>query len=84
MAERLSSEVERLDPKPLQDVRPPSGGPVFPNQFCHAVCRGGCASQHGLVVQVTPHVCRKAIGRFVPASSILLQALHHDPVQIAT
>ena len=43
---------------------------------------GGQAST-GSSVQVTPQVGRQAVRRLVPPGAVLLQRLHHDPVQLA-
>src|SRR5262249_60038199 len=47
-----------------------------------SVARRGRARLHRLVGQVAPHVPRQGGGRFVPPGAVLLQALHHDPVQL--
>ena len=38
----------------------------------------------GLVIEVTLDVFGKGNGAFVPSGAILLQRLHHDPIQVAT
>ena len=35
-----------------------------------------------LVVQITLQVAGQAVGRFVPAASILVQRLHDDPIKL--
>ena len=46
-----------------------------------AECR--CRRYHWLVVQVMRDVRRQPVGRFVTARAVLLQALQHNPVQVA-
>ena len=41
------------------------------------------ARLHRLVGQVPHHVGREVVGRLVPPPPVLLQRLHHDPVQLA-
>src|SRR5260221_611790 len=43
----------------------------------------GWTGYDGLVVQMPPEIRRETVGGFVPAAALLLQALHHDPVQVA-
>ena len=46
----------------------------------------GCgrgAGDHRLIVQVTLDICGEPVSRFVSPPSILLERLHHDPVQFA-
>jgi hypothetical protein len=44
----------------------------------------GRPGRHGFVVHVTSQVHGQSVGRFVTPGAIFLQALHHDPVQVAT
>ena len=56
---------------------------VPPGELAEAVPRRRRARLHRLVVQVALHVRREAVGRLVAAVAVLLQRLHHDPVQLA-
>ena len=47
------------------------------------IARRRRARLHRLVGQVALHVQREAVGRLVAAVAVLLQRLHHDPVQLA-
>ena len=56
---------------------------IPPNRFLESVRRCRRTSRHRLVVQMPFDVHCHATGRLVAAAPILLQALHHDPIQIA-
>ena len=47
-----------------------------------AVHRGGRTGLDRFVVQIALDVAREIVGRFVAARAVLLQRLHHDPVQL--
>src|SRR6185295_8046768 len=52
------------------------------NEFLEPVEFARRSRHYRFAVQKTPHVHRETIGRLVTARAILLQALHHDPVQV--
>ena len=56
---------------------------VPPGELPQPVPRRRRARLHRLVGQVALHVQREAVGRLVAAVAVLLQRLHHDPVQLA-
>ena len=56
---------------------------VSANQFLEFVKLGRWASDDRLVAQVPLNVGRESVGRLVSAGAVFLQALHHDPVQVA-
>ena len=60
------------------------GPSVPPHEFAQPIPRRGWAGQNRLVVQVAIDVPRQLVGRLVAAVAILVQRLHHDPVQLAT
>ena len=41
------------------------------------------AREHRLIRQIALHIHREAVGRLVTSVAVLLQRLHHDPVQLA-
>ena len=51
--------------------------------FAQPIARRRRTRLHRLVVQVALHVGREGAGRLVAAVAVLLQGLHHDPVQLA-
>jgi len=53
------------------------------SELAHAVHRARGAGADRLVTQVPSHVRRQLPHRIVPASTVLLEGLHHDPVEIA-
>ena len=56
---------------------------IAPHELAQPVRGAGRPCQDRLVVQVPPQVHGQAVGRLVPAIAVLLQGLHHDPVQVA-
>ena len=56
---------------------------VAPNQFSQAIQTAWWTSHHRLVCEMALHVHRQAARRFITAVAILLQRLHHDPIQLA-
>ena len=56
---------------------------VPPHELPQPVAGRRRAGLHRLVGQVALHVRRQAVGRLVAAVAVLLQRLHHDPVQLA-
>ena len=74
--------------RPAQQQQPQRRGrgqarPVPPGELPQPVAGRRRAGQHRLVGQVALHVRGEAVGRLVPAAAVLLQGLHHDPVQLA-
>ena len=59
------------------------GGLVAPPGLLQPVSSARRPGDDGFVVQVPLEVRRQAVGRLVAAGAVLLQALHHDPVQVA-
>ena len=57
---------------------------VAAHELAHPVCGAGRPRGHRLITEMILNVGSQCIGRLVAAGAILLQALHHDPVQIAT
>jgi hypothetical protein len=55
---------------------------VSPDKLLESICRAGRAGDDRFMAQVPLEVHHQAIGRFVTARPVLLQTLHHDPVQI--
>ena len=68
-----SSDQRRRQHRPL----------VPPRELPQPIPRRRRAGLHRLVVQVALHVRGEAVGRLVAAVAVLLQRLHHDPVQLA-
>ena len=60
-----------------QDLLVPAG------QLPQPIAGRGRAGLHRLVRQVALEVAGEAVGRLVAAAAVLLQRLHHDPVQLA-
>ena len=56
---------------------------VPPHELPQPVRRRRRTGQHRLVVQVALDVGGEAVGRLVAPGAVLLQRLHHDPVQLA-
>lgn len=56
---------------------------VAPGVFRHAVPHRRRSREHRLAVQVTFEVQRQVAGRLVPARTVLFEALHRDPIQVA-
>ena len=56
---------------------------MFPDELLDAIANCGRTGQHRLLIKMPLNVHRKTVGRFVTAVAVLLQGLHHDPVQIA-
>ena len=59
------------------------GDPVAHGQLPQAVERARRPGRHDLPSQVPLHVGGEALGRLVAPRPVLLQGLHHDPVEIA-
>ncbi len=57
--------------------------PVPPRGLPQAVRGRRRPGLHRLMIQVAAQVGRQGVGRLVPPVAVLLQALHHDPVQLA-
>ena len=57
--------------------------PILPRELLPAIERARGPGQHRLVVQVPFEIQRQAVGRLVAPGAVFLQALHHDPVEIA-
>ena len=77
-ASAADSNNDRQGEDRYRDQRPP----VPPGELAEAVPRRRRARLHRLVAQVALHVGRQGAGRLVAAVAVLLQALHHDPVQL--
>src|SRR5262249_12737319 len=58
-------------------------GSVPPDELSYAVHRRGRTGLHWLVAEVPRDLGRQGVRGFVSPATILFQALHHDPVQIA-
>ena len=56
---------------------------VPPHELPQPVAHRRRTGQHRLVGQVTLQVHRQPVGRLVAPVAVLLQRLHHDPVQVA-
>ena len=56
---------------------------ILAGELAQPVAGARRARLHRLVGQVVLHVARQAAGGLVPPRPVLLQALHHDPVQLA-
>ena len=56
---------------------------IPPPCLFHPVGGARRPGQHHLVVEMPPEVVREAVGGFVTAGPVLLQRLHHDPVEVA-
>ena len=73
-----------MTPRP----RPPHGRPgcepqfVTPKRLLEAVEFTRWAGKDRLVVQVTQNVMGQPVGRLVTPRPVLLQTLHHNPIQI--
>ena len=63
----------------LAAITPPR---CFRTNFRSRYARLGGAATHRLVRQVPEDVGREAVGRLVPPGAVLLQRLHHDPVEV--
>ena len=57
--------------------------PVPAGELAGAVPARRRTCLHGLVVQVPQHVRREVVGGLVASVAVLLEGLHHDPVQLA-
>src|SRR5262249_37913779 len=55
---------------------------VPPGELAAAIPRRRRAGQHRVILQIAVHVRRQGAGGLVAAVAVLLQALHHDPVQL--
>ncbi len=55
---------------------------ISANQLLEAVPAAGRTGGDRLIVQVTLDVHRQTVRRFVPASAVLFQSFHNDPIQI--
>ncbi len=51
-------------------------------EFADAIARTSADSVHGLISQVLLHVAGQSAGSLIPPRPVLLQAPHHDPVQL--
>ena len=56
---------------------------VPPHELPQPVAHRRRTRRHRLVVQVALEVHRQAVGRLVAPVAVLLQRLHHDPVEVA-
>ena len=79
---RCSPPCPRPGPGP---PGPPSSGPprLRRANLREPIPRRRRARLHRLVGQVAHHVGGEVVGRLVPPPPVLLQRLHHDPVQLA-
>ena len=57
---------------------------MSPYEFRKSVSRAGRTGQDRLIVEVPLDFQGHTVGGFVAAVAVLVQALHHDPVEIAT
>ncbi len=53
------------------------------NEFAEAVQGARAAREDRFMLQMPADVLRQATGGLVPPGAVLLQGLHHDPIQIA-
>ena len=58
------------------------GHPIPANEFVEAINRARRAGQDRFLIQIPFEVPRQAVGRFVAAVPVLLQTLHHDPIEV--
>ena len=58
-------------------------GPIPPGELAEAIRGRWRTGVDRLVVQVALQVHRQPVGRLVPPIAVLLQRLHHDPVELA-
>ena len=68
--------------------QPPSGarpgpGAVPAEELAQAVRGAGASGQDRLMLQMPADVLGQAAGGLVPPGAVLLQGLHHDPIQVA-
>ncbi len=66
-----------------QQTRRQHRPPVPPDELSQAIAGAGRARFDWLVVQVSVDVACQAVSRLVAPVAILLERLHHDPVQLA-
>ena len=57
--------------------------PVPPVELLEPISRAGGHGLHRFAGQIALHVGREAVGRVVATRAVLLQRLHHDPVEFA-
>ena len=57
---------------------------VPPHKLPQPVCRRRRTRLHRFIRKVALYVHREAVGRLVAAVAVLLQRLHHDPIQFAS
>jgi len=69
---------QQEEPRRRHDRRP-----VLAVELPQTVRERRRAGLDGLVLQETIDVPRQAVGRLVAAGPVLLQRLHHDPVELA-
>jgi hypothetical protein len=55
---------------------------VATHHFLEPIARRGRAGLHRLIIQVALYVGGEAAGRFIAAIAVLLQGLHHDPIEL--
>ncbi len=68
-----------------QDQQPCEHRPLVPpHKLPQPVCRRRRTRLHRFIRQVALYVHREAVGGLVAAVAVLLQRLHHDPIQFAT
>ena len=80
---RLPEARRRAGQQGQQHEQPRQHWPfVPPREFDEAVRRRRRARLNRFVRQVARHVPGQVVGRLVASAAILLQALHHDPVQL--
>ena len=84
---RLDQPPRRADEARDQGEQHQAGGhhraAVLPHEFPEPIGPGGRRGQHRFGRQVPQDVGRQAVGRLVATDSVLLQRLHHDPVEVA-
>src|SRR6266851_8409563 len=76
-----SEDRPRDDHQREEEARHDRHALIAPGELAETVPPRWRAGLHRLVAQVALHVRRKTASRLVTAVAILIQYLHHDPVQ---